>query len=68
MYIKWRISKGTITAGKLADLVELDRNPLKVAPDETKDIQVRRTIKGGKPIYVRGQWVVVVRYRTFTKF
>lgn len=52
---KEEASKGTITAGKLADLVELDRNPLKVAPDEIKDIQVRRTIKGGKPIYVRGQ-------------
>ena len=52
---KEEASKGTITAGKLADLVELDRNPLKVAPDEIKDIQVRRTIKGGKPIYVHGQ-------------
>jgi predicted amidohydrolase YtcJ len=48
-------SKGSITVGKLADLVELDRNPLKVAPEEIKNIQVRRTIKGGKPIYVHGQ-------------
>jgi predicted amidohydrolase YtcJ len=48
-------SKGSITVGKLADLVELDHNPLKVAPEEIKNIQVRRTIKGGKSIYVHGQ-------------
>ena len=44
-------TKGTITAGKIADLVILDRNPLKVAPDEIRDITVVETIKRGKAIH-----------------
>ncbi|QWD59550.1 amidohydrolase [Polynucleobacter sp. MWH-UH35A] len=44
--------KGSITAGKLADMVQLDRNPLKVDPMEIKDIQVVKTIKNGKDIFV----------------
>ncbi len=50
---KEEASKGSITAGKLADLVILDRNPLKVKPMEIKDIQVMKTIKNGKDLYVR---------------
>lgn len=46
-------SKGSITTGKLADMVVLDRNPLKVDPMEIKDIQVMRTIKSGNDLYVR---------------
>ena len=46
-------NKGAIRAGMLADLVELDRNPLKVDPDEIKNIQVLRTIKRGKQLYAR---------------
>lgn len=46
-------SKGAIRPGMLADLVELDSNPLKVAPDEIKNIQVVRTIKHGKDLYSR---------------
>jgi predicted amidohydrolase YtcJ len=45
--------KGKIAPGMLADLVELDRNPLKVKPDEIKDIQVLRTIKRGKTVYAK---------------
>ncbi|MEI6225705.1 MAG: amidohydrolase family protein, partial [Deltaproteobacteria bacterium] len=48
-------SKGTIAPGMLADLVELDRNPLKVDPDDIRKIQVVQTIKHGKQIYVRGE-------------
>ena len=36
-----------------ADLVILDRNPLKVEPMAIKDIKVVETIKEGKTIYTR---------------
>jgi len=44
-------SKGSIEPGKLADLVILDRNPIKVDPMTIKDIKVVGTIKEGKTIY-----------------
>lgn len=50
---KEEANKGSITAGKLADMVMLDRNPLKVDPIEIKDIQIIKTIKNGKDLYVR---------------
>ena len=43
--------KGSLTKGKLADLVILDANPLKVEPDAIKDIEVVETIKEGKTVY-----------------
>ncbi|KVV13744.1 amidohydrolase [Flavobacterium sp. TAB 87] len=43
--------KGTLTTGKLADFVLLDKNPLKVDPMEIKNIQVLETIKEGKTIF-----------------
>jgi predicted amidohydrolase YtcJ len=47
-------TKGTITAGKIADLVILDANPLTAEPDKIKDIKVVETIKRGQTIYARG--------------
>ncbi len=44
-------SKGSIKVGKRADLVILDRNPLKVDPMDIQDIQVLETIKDGTTIY-----------------
>jgi hypothetical protein len=44
-------TKGSLKEGKLADLVILDKNPLKVDPITLKDIQVMETIKEGKSIY-----------------
>ncbi len=43
--------KGTITAGKIADLVILDANPLSVPPDEIRKIKVVETIKRGRTLY-----------------
>jgi len=45
--------KGTLASGKVADLVVLDKNPLKVLPNDIKDIRVMETIKEGKSIYKR---------------
>jgi len=43
--------KGTITEGKRADLVILDKSPLKVDADAIKDIKVLETIKDGETIW-----------------
>ena len=44
-------SKGSLKAGKRADLVILDQNPLKVDKIAVKDINVLETIKDGITIY-----------------
>jgi predicted amidohydrolase YtcJ len=46
-------SKGTLEPGKRADLVILDRNPLKVEPMAIKDVVVVETVKDGKTIYTK---------------
>ena len=48
---KEETSKGLLAKGMLADLVELDRNPLKADPDDIKNIRVVQTIKHGKRLY-----------------
>lgn len=44
-------AKGSIREGKKADLVILDRSPLKTPLMEIRDIQVLETIKGGNTIF-----------------
>jgi predicted amidohydrolase YtcJ len=44
-------AKGTLETGKLADLVILDRDPLKVEPMDIRDIRVLETIKEGVTIF-----------------
>jgi predicted amidohydrolase YtcJ len=43
--------KGTIQVGKLADFTILDRNPLKISPEQIKNITVKEVIIGGKQVY-----------------
>ena len=42
--------KGTIEAGKLADLVVLDRDPRTAAIDDIPAIGVHRVFLGGEPV------------------
>lgn len=45
--------KGSLAVGKLADLVVLNENPLKIDPLKIKDIKVEQTIKEGAIVYQR---------------
>lgn len=43
--------KGTIGPGKQADFVILDRDPLKAAQEELRQIRVEATVKAGETVY-----------------
>lgn len=45
--------KGSLKAGKKADLIIVDRNPLNVDKNELRNIKILETIKDGKTIYKR---------------
>ncbi len=45
--------KGSLEVGKLGDLVWLDADPLKVSPEEIKNVSVLKTIVGGEIVYER---------------
>ncbi len=43
--------RGTLEAGKLADFIVLDKNPLEVPAERIPDCQVKMTVIGGKIVY-----------------
>ncbi len=43
--------KGSITQGKLADLVLLSDDPTRVPPEQIKDIKVEMTIIAGEVVW-----------------
>ena len=45
--------KGSITVGKYADFVILERDPYEVDPDQIKGIRIVRTVVGGKTMFSR---------------
>lgn len=47
--------KGSITVGKLADFVMLEKDPHEVNPDTIKDIKVVRTVVGGKTMHPKSE-------------
>ncbi len=47
--------KGSLTAGKLADVIVLDRSILKTPSNELKDIQVELTMIDGEVLFERSK-------------
>jgi predicted amidohydrolase YtcJ len=43
--------KGTLTAGRLADFVMIDRDITRIAPEEICDARVVRTVVGGREVF-----------------
>jgi predicted amidohydrolase YtcJ len=43
--------RGTLKEAKLADLVVLDKDPMKLSPEEIPNCQVKMTVVGGKIVY-----------------
>ena len=46
-------SKGSLKAGKLADLVILDKNPFTMDPKKLRELRVMETLKEGKTVFKR---------------
>ena len=46
-------TKGSITAGKQADLIVLERNPLETDPADLEHVRVLETFSRGRSVYVR---------------
>jgi predicted amidohydrolase YtcJ len=47
--------KGTLEAGKLADMIVLPEDPLSIAPEKLLGLKVDMTIVGGRIVYDRAQ-------------
>jgi len=47
--------KGILSAGRLADLVILDRNIFDIPPEEIRDVRVYMTVVGGRKVFDRSR-------------
>ena len=45
---------GSLTVGKAADFICLDRDPLSATPEEVRAMRVKRTIVGGRQVFSAG--------------
>ena len=55
-YLTWEeTKKGTLEAGKFADMVVLDRDPLTIPADQLLTMKIDLTVVGGKIVYDRAQ-------------
>lgn len=45
--------KGSVTPGKLADFVVLDRDPMRIPPEQIGEVRVDLTVVGGETVYQR---------------
>ena len=53
-YLTWEEQqKGTLEAGKLADLIVLDSDPLTIPPEKLLTLNVDITVVGGRVVYQR---------------
>jgi len=48
------MEKGSLTPGKLADVVIIDRDLTKIRPETIRDAKIQYTIVGGRVVYDRG--------------
>jgi predicted amidohydrolase YtcJ len=59
LYAAWQINMekkiGSIEPGKYADLIILNRNPLKVKPESLREIRVMKTFVNGEEVWRRGR-------------
>jgi predicted amidohydrolase YtcJ len=59
LYAAWQINMekkiGSIEPGKYADLIILNRNPLKVKPESLREILVMKTFVNGEEVWRRGR-------------